>query len=256
MDTAQNLLIRLRQNYIADIPERAAELETLILEIVSSEQSQELYSDLFRRIHSLKGSGGTYGAQIVTAICHSFEDYLATLSLKHFTQNAAATDIALSFVDLLRTSAATLGERSDDSVDIEAALATLRQRAFTPQYSALVVESGISVIRMVAGILNTHGFRMVLIEDGYQALGRALVEPFDLLITSVEVPSLNGNGLIAALKLAQIANRRVKCILLTSNHDEITASPEADFRLLKDARMRTTLNQVIADIVAEKNHSH
>jgi CheY-like chemotaxis protein len=248
MDTAQLLLLQLRLTYIAEIPYRADELETLVLEIERNGQTGERYNDLYRRIHSLKGSGGTYGAQIVTAICHSFEDYLASATDKAGMHNAIASNIALAFIDLLRLAGNGLKNRREEFVDIEGQLIDLRQRAFTPQFSAMVVESPGTLVNLIGQVLKGHGCRMVLVDDAYLALGRALAEPLDLLITALEMRGLNGSALIAALKLTDGPNKRMHCILLTANETLIVSQPEPDFRLLKNAEMLTSLDQLVGQI--------
>lgn len=251
MDTAQKLLFQLRQIYLAEIPERADELEELVLEMENSGISSDRYNDLFRRIHSLKGSGGTYGAHIITAICHCFEDYLTASNFKDSNPTLQSTKITLSFVDLLRGAADTLRNSPDDISKIEGRLADLRQQAFLPQYVALVVESTGTIISIIRKVLKNYGCRMVLMEDGYQALGRALVEPFDLVITSMETPGLNGSALITALKLAVSANSNVKCILLTANQNLILPDPEPDFLLLKNGGMMANLNVMVKSVIEE-----
>lgn len=42
--------------------------------------------------------------------------------------------------------------------------------------------------------------RVVVEDNGYAALLRVLQEPFDILVTSLEVPTLNGKALIGALR--------------------------------------------------------
>jgi CheY-like chemotaxis protein/HPt (histidine-containing phosphotransfer) domain-containing protein len=251
MDTAQNLLLQLRQRYLSDIPERANELEELVLEMENSGITAERYNDLFRRIHSLKGSGGTYGAHIITAVCHCFEDYLSFTNFQENRPSPQSTKIALSFVDLLRLAADTLRNNPDNIAEIEARLADLRRRVFLPQYVALVVESTGTIVSIIRRVLKNYGCRMVLMEDGYQALGRALVEPFDLVITSMETPGLNGSALITALKLAVSANNTVKCILLTANQNLTLPNPEPDYLLLKNGKMMANLNAMVKSVIGE-----
>ena len=251
LDNPQHLLHRLRQMYLAEIPEKAAELEELVLEIENSGITEDRYNDLFRRIHSLKGSGGTYGAQIITAVCHCFEDYLTASNFKEFNPTHQSTKFALAFVDLLRSAAIALENSPEHIPEIESRLAQLRQSAFLPQYVALVVESGETIVNIIRHVLKNYGCRMVLMEDGYQALGRALAEPFDLVITSMEMPGLNGSALIAALKLAVSTNTDVKCILLTANQSLSLPKPEPDFLLLKNATMLSNLNAMIKTILEQ-----
>jgi len=251
MDIAQNLLFQLRQIYLSEIPERADELEELVLEMENSGITSDRYNDLFRRIHSLKGSGGTYGAHIITAVCHCFEDYLTASNYKDANPTPQSTKIALSFVDLLRGAAEALRDSPDDMAEVEARLKDLRHRVFLPQYVALVVESTGTIVNIIRRVLKNYGCRVVLMEDGYQALGRALVEPFDLVITSMETPGLNGSALITALKLTASADNKVKCILLTANQNLTLPDPGPDYLLLKNGNMMANLNAMVKSVIDE-----
>ncbi len=255
MDIVSNLLLQLRQAYLSELPERADELEMLILEIKNAGLNADRFNDLYRRIHSLKGSGGTHGAHIITAICHSFEDFLTSINQQTSLQSTAHIDIALNFVDLLRNAALRLKNNSDDFGDIEVTLNELRQKAFTPRYSALVVVHGGAIISIVGQVLKNHGCRMVLMKDGFHALGRALVEPFDMVITSLELPGLNGSAMISALKLADCHNKYSRCILLTANDNLPLTIPTHDFILLKNSSLLPELNKLIQSIIQEHESS-
>jgi len=161
----------------------------------------------------------------------------------------------LGFVDLLRHAASRLKNNSDDFNDIETTLNELRQKAFSPRYSALVVVQGGAVISIVGKVLKNHGCRMVLMQDGFHALGRALVEPFDMVITSLELPGLNGSGMISALKLADSHNKESRCILLTANDNLPITIPTHDFVLLKNSKLLPELNKLIQTIINENDAS-
>ena len=251
MDSPQNLLLQLRQIYLSEIPEKADRMEELVLEIESAGITQDRFNDLFRQIHSLKGSGGTYGAQIITAVCHCFEDYLSSSNFREFNPTHHSAEIALSFIDLLRGAALELETNPDDLSDIERQLAGLRQRVFLPQYVALVVESTGTIVNIIRHALKNYGCRMVLMQDGYQALGRALVEPFDLLITSMETPGLSGSAMITALKLSPGMSSAVKSVLLTANPELTLPNPGPDFVLLKNGTMTSNLNGIIQSVLEQ-----
>ena len=70
-------------------------------------------------------------------------------------------------------------------------------------YSALVVEVTETCVNFIRKILDEANCRTGLMYDGYKELGRALTEPFDLFISALEMPHLNGFSFIAALKIAR-----------------------------------------------------
>lgn len=73
------LLAELQRGYLAALPNQFDELELRVLAFEKTPSDREIYSNLFQRIHSLKGSAGTYGSHIVTWICHPLEDELTLM---------------------------------------------------------------------------------------------------------------------------------------------------------------------------------
>lgn len=248
MDAIHDMLHRLRLAYIGEIPTRLDEIEHLVMVLERDGYNEDDFNDLYRRIHSLKGSGGTHGVQIITAICHPFEDYLSAMTGEVKGSTTAFANVALAFFDLLRDAAAHLAQGQESFPDIETKLAMLRQRAFAPQFSALVVETASASIKFISQVLDKFNCRMVLMDDGYMALGRSLTEPFDLIITALEIPHLNGSALTAAIKLAKGPNSHTKCIMLTSNVQLKTSGPQPDFTLQKNASMLHKLESAVESV--------
>ena len=67
-------------------------------------------------------------------------------------------------------------------------------------YRALVVDNDDAVRDTVATILNTFGFRVTKAGDGMTAMSCLATTGFDLVITDLKMPSLNGYRLCAWLK--------------------------------------------------------
>lgn len=84
--------------------------------------------------------------------------------------------------------------------------------------------------------------------DGIFALTRALTEPFDLVISTNEIPMLSGAALIGALKLSDSKSRNTKTILITSNKNFTTAkhrATDADYIVIKDAKLAQSLTDAV-----------
>lgn len=97
----QQMLLQLRNTFLEDMPEKLDRLENLLLEMEKNGVDSDAFGEFYRIIHSLKGSGGTFGLHIITTICHQLEDLLNT------TEGGAKYTLALiatsmDYVDLLR----------------------------------------------------------------------------------------------------------------------------------------------------------
>ena len=85
----------------------------------------------------------------------------------------------------------------------------------------LVVDDSITTRTLEKGILEAAGYRVVVCVDGQDALDRlrAEVEPVHLVLADVEMPRLDGFGLLEALR-SDARFARLPLILMTSRGDE------------------------------------
>jgi len=73
----------------------------LILALETTSDDRQPFNELFRGVHSLKGSGGTHGLGIITTVCHELENLLTETDVKNGFGAVFATR-ALAYVDILR----------------------------------------------------------------------------------------------------------------------------------------------------------
>lgn len=69
-----------------------------------------------------------------------------------------------------------------------------------PEPSAVLVVDDSMTTRTLESILEAHGYRVRVAVDGVEALARLREEKVDLVIADIEMPRLNGFGLIEAMK--------------------------------------------------------
>ena len=91
----------------------------------------------------------------------------------------------------------------------------------TRRSTILVVDDSITTRTLEKSILEAAGYRVVVCVDGQDALDRlrAGIEPVDLVVADVEMPRLDGFGLVAALR-AEEDFARLPVILMTSRGAE------------------------------------
>lgn len=204
----------LRIDFLDSLKSRCDFLESLILQINDKCRGSELFDDVYRSTHSLKGAGATHGIQLITAICHHFEDILSHESLN---LDRRFVDHALSIVDLLRQIA-----EQGRSKDVNAlAPIALRYEEIKSKYDAglssiLLVETSKTTSQLIQRFLSSYQVRITVMQDSLHALQRLLHERFDLLIVGMELQNMTGPALIAALQTNQGVNAQTPAILLTS----------------------------------------
>ena len=81
-------------------------------------------------------------------------------------------------------------------------------------------------------------------------LENLLINQYDLLISSLETPRLNGDALVAALRLARNNNKNIDAILITSRSREAIANPDdftaiVDRKAVKDGGLKQLVNKAM-----------
>lgn len=84
--------------------------------------------------------------------------------------------------------------------------------------SVLVVDDSITTRTLEKSILETHGYHVLVAVDGVEALRMLEMNKVDLVISDVEMPNLDGFGLLEKIK-ADAKLRDVPVVLLTSRKD-------------------------------------
>ncbi len=86
-------------------------------------------------------------------------------------------------------------------------------------YHVLVVDDSLNTREIEKDVLQAHGYRVSLAEDGADGLRKALKEPFDAILTDVEMPYMDGFTLTAQLRQhTQYADTPI--VIITSREKE------------------------------------
>ena len=252
MDHVKQMLAALREGYLRDVPGYIDEIEQVLLQLERGGFQIDLCRELYRQVHTLKGSGGTYGMSFISDVCHPLEDLLTNL-IEHPAALQTAVGSALQYVDLLRKACFVYAAKLEPGEDLKANLHALRRSMSRHSHSAMIVESSDVVVAAMRDILTELGFRFELANDGYTALGRVLAEPFDVLITSLENPRLNGLALISAVQKSGSKIARTKTILLTTS-EHLDQQIQPDYVLKKNAELKKRFRECVAQLINKNSH--
>ena len=249
------LLADLKKGFVADIPVRLDDMESIILSMERGVAFIDNYEGLYRHAHSLKGSAGSYGLHIITSICHAMEDALNEVGRDNNRFNEYGADYWLKYIDLIRLVLAEINKGRDNFVTYEDALKKLQSvQPGGEQYHlhCLVVTASSLYENILANEFGNGTIKFSYCNDGYKALGRLLTESFDLLISDYEVPLLNGQALFGSLRLSDSKNRQIKTMLLTSKTDgKYTRSTDPDYVIHKDKDFSQNLSMTIRAITKQ-----
>ena len=245
-NSVSEILEHLREAFLDEMPARVNQIES---EVVSSKDT-DIYDELFRMVHSLKGTAGSYSFHILTKIAHSMEDVMQMLLKKNEFGQSSSIDILLKFIDILRDTTDSLIETKTAPLDIDERLASLREVVFKESINILVVEPSKFYASLIDYSLNTLSANFTFIDDGLPALDNLLLNKYDLLITSLECPRLNGDALIAALRLIHNFNKHIKVILVSSRTEDKMKN-KVDFDVILDRKTIKDggLNDIVKNLI-------
>jgi chemotaxis protein histidine kinase CheA len=252
MEQVKALLAGLRVNYLKDLPSHIDDIEHFLLQLERDGFQLDLCRELYRQVHSLKGSGGTFGLDFLTDICHPFEDVLSSLIEQPNLMQQGIIGNALRYVDLMRKTCSIYLGGQEPGQDLKLSLHALRKRVSKNSHSALIIEGSEVVASMLKETLSEYGCRVEMVRDGYLALGRILAEPFDLLVTGLENKRLNGLALISAVQNSGVRVAKTKTILLTAT-SIVENQIQPDYILKKNADMKLQFRAVLAELFHTKS---
>lgn len=244
------LLEQLRASFVAELPERCNKLEELILTFGGDPHNHGLYEELYRAVHSLKGSGGSYGLPIITQICHQLEDQLNSLNTQHWGIDEDQIDVCLKHIDLVRQSAQLTANTEPDFSSIEHALSNLKEGLLQDRFSCLIVDISSLMAMMCKDALTGLPVHPSMADNGLAALERLLHNHYDFLVTGKELKVLNGAALISALRASESANRNIKTIMVTSTADiHLPPGGKPDYLITRDKKFPEKLHATAKELI-------
>ncbi|MDH4184985.1 MAG: chemotaxis protein CheA, partial [Nitrospinota bacterium] len=100
MATSEDLLIY--TEFVSEVNDAMAHLESDLLELESTPQDMELVNDLFRGYHSMKGAAGFLGVNTVNIICHEAEGLLDKFRKGTMISDQSCVDVLLKSLDVIK----------------------------------------------------------------------------------------------------------------------------------------------------------
>lgn len=217
LNQAQKLLEKLRQGYLAELPGRCDDIEQAVLDLRYSTLG---FEELYRLVHSTKGSAGTHGLTFISVICHDLEDQLSRLDMTTGQVDDEVVNVLLQFNDLIRQVVAQAAEGREEFAECELALTELRYSLPNDRMLVMLIEPSRHTRMLCEDALKHLPLQLTLVDDGYEALGMLLRARFDMLVTAKEAKSLNAKGLIAAVRASDCVNRDIPMVMLTSRTEQ------------------------------------
>jgi DNA-binding NtrC family response regulator len=111
----------------------------------------------------------------------------------------------------------------------------------------LVVDDELGIRCLLEDVLSSEGFEVSMARDGQESLDQLEVNSFDLIITDIKMPRLDG---IEMLKWMKKTGRKEKVIVMSGECSKLTSldaeMPHVVMKLEKPIKMDNFLDVVIA----------
>jgi len=248
-DQAKKLLEQIRESYLQEMRSKCDDIENLVLSL--SRDFSASYTELYGLVHSMKGSAGTHGLAMVSAICHELEDHLVKLEPDRTIQGAEI-NIMLRLVDLIRRARGVALKDTADYSEAESELEAIRKESLNDLYPVLLIESSGYVRMLCQKALASLPVELTVEEDGLQALQRLLNKRFACVISANEIKTLNGVAMISAIRASESRNKHIKTILLTSREKLRDGKQlQLDYVIKRNSSLGDNLKHAVKDILAD-----
>jgi CheY-like chemotaxis protein/HPt (histidine-containing phosphotransfer) domain-containing protein len=245
----------LKDEYLSILEENLLQLETgiLALEGQSGEQLKGSLFSIFRLVHSIKGSAGTYELFTMTNIFHRFEDHINTKI--NTTEVAKAVDTFLGFLDLAKK---CLEDYENNSGEMDKYVTLIDELSLSKKTlvgKILLVEPTKSIGKIITKVALENRIEVTILENGVTALNRILMERFDLIISSINIEMLDGVSFLSAIRVMKSLNQKTPLVLISSDENFVKSrNLESVEFLVKNSELLSSLDKVIKGIF-EKGHS-
>jgi len=95
-------MLEFQQKYIDDAGELITRLESELINFENDRENETIIQELFRVMHTLKGTSAMFGFIRIEALTHLLEDIYDLIRNKHLTINQEILNLTFSGVDLLK----------------------------------------------------------------------------------------------------------------------------------------------------------
>lgn len=212
----------LKEEYLLRIDEDLNALESKIIELEKvqpSDLKSSIY-EIFRTVHSIKGSAGSFDLYILSNIFHRFEDHVDTdVDQKNI---AGKIDLFCHFIDLGRKCLADyINERTHELEKYSTLVDNIAFSADQKIGKMLLVDPGKSIQKIFQKLCDEHSIELSILRNGATAMNRILSERFDSIVSSVNIDVLDGKSLLMAIRVMENVNKESNLLLISSDESTV-----------------------------------
>ncbi|RZA19715.1 MAG: response regulator [Proteobacteria bacterium] len=240
----------LKKEFLCEARELLDDVEPSFLSYEKNPSSDHDMAQIFRLVHTFKGSAGVAGFKGLAAFAHNFETLLSRLRNREMEASETVVEILLGgndalkgyvtaleadhaaiydtsamdaqILQLLSSGAAPSRPTAAATVDLKT-LTSSKPQPFvgTVRPRILIADDEPTLRECIASILSSEGYDVVEAENGLEALNIVKADPtIKLLLTDQSMPIMKGEELVEKLRDAQI---KIPVIVVTGMADHSAA---------------------------------
>ena len=241
-----SLLTEMRNVFLQGLNERFDKMEQLTISL-EKDNDKEIFNELYRETHSLKGSGGTHGLPYISTICHQLE---TNLSLAESGIALSDVSIILAYIDLLRQVTEIYQQENKGFSIIELEIERLNALQCKEKMALLVAESSRTLQSMYKKALEKLPVQLTIVDNGMIAMQMLVEQKFDAVLISKELQLLNGLAVAAAVQNSSGKNSQIPVFMVTSSQQPIPEHLNIQAVLFKDKLLPEHLETLVKQLLS------
>jgi CheY-like chemotaxis protein len=121
----------------------------------------------------------------------------------------------------------------------------------------LLVEDEEELVRIVERwLIRKFGVEVDSAENGRVGLEQATARSYDLIVSDIRMPEMDGIAMVEHIRSGQGPNRSTPVVILTGHHDEgVQAAGQLDARFVGKPFSRAMLLQIVGDLLPPSVHA-
>lgn len=243
INDVQAALIALRESYLSQLSHKVSEINSLWTTLSAGEAEEGLARTLLRHIHSLAGSGASFGFVAVSERAHELELFFSPFVKLERSLDGAETGEFLRLLSALDACVREIlaREASANEVNTPTKNDLARKTHHEGLLTIFLVDDDHLFALNVASQLEQYGYHVRIFQAPEELLLAVQENPPAAILMDMELPGTNGAAIIASL------NRDVHAaipVVFISGHSDLD-SRLAAVRASGDAYLTKPLNMVL-----------
>jgi CheY-like chemotaxis protein len=196
--------IEYKKEALEEIQDNLDSFNELIRELESGQRSSDIFDEIFRIIHNIKGNSKSAGFDFFSTIVHELETKL--LPLRDGSSELTENDIKIlgtchsCFYNAIEALKSELVSSIDFS-NLSLELSEFGRKTSDNEYSFLIVDDEVEIVNMLTDYLQEEfSCRVTKAHNGEDAINLCRKNKYDCIITDYNMPVLTGLDLLNELR--------------------------------------------------------